>query len=351
MAARAAQRLSRRHPGVVVGVLGGPEESPVVRSAGHVRSPDEVEPTGRTLFEIGSVTKVFTALLLADAVVRQEVTLDTPVRDILRSDLLVPSERGAQITLEHLATHTSGLPRSPLGRLTEMRSTDPYSSLTRWDVLDALGRTRLRGTPGTGGLRYSNLGAAVLGLALADLIGAPDYQTALDLRVCGPLGLVDTVVVPDDEQAARSAAGHRWRGRPGPSWHLDGMAAAGAILSTADDMLIFLRAQVEPSSSPLGDAIVLTHQERRRRHTGGIGLGWMRRSTKAATQLWHNGATGGFRAFVGFTPRNSRAVVVLTNSFNFRGPDLEGLRLLDGESGRGALRAGGRRGERRTDRR
>lgn len=321
MAALVARRLSRRHPGVVVGVLGGREESPVVRSAGKVRSPTEVEPTGRTLFEIGSITKVFTSLLLADAVVRQEVTLDTPVRDILRSDL--PA-------LEHLATHTSGLPRSPLGRLAEIRSTDPYSSLTREDVLDALGRTRLRGTPGTGALRYSNLGAAVLGLALADLIGAPDYRTALDLRVCGPLGLVDTVVVPDAEQAARSAAGHRWRGRPGPSWHLDGMAAAGAILSTADDMLVFLGAQVEPHSSPLGDAIVLTHRERRRRRTGGIGLGWMRRSTKATTQLWHNGATGGFRAFVGLTPINGRAVVILTNNFNLRGPDLEGLRILDG---------------------
>lgn len=312
-----------------MGTVSAPDEPPVMRSAGHVRAPSGPQPTGRTLFEVGSITKVFTALLLADAIVRKDVTLDTPVRDIVRSDVRVPSRYGVPITLEHLATHTSGLPRSPMGRLAEFRFTDPYSSLTREDVLQALERSGLRRTPGTGGVKYSNLGFAVLGLALVDLIGAPDYQTALDLRVCGPLGLVDTVVSPSAEQAERSAAGHRWRGRRGPSWRLDGMAGAGALLSTVDDLLTFLRAQLEPSSGPLGDAIVFTQQERRRGRTGGIGLGWMLRPAKSAVQIWHNGATGGYRSFLALAPSDQRAVAILTNSFNLRGPDLEGLRLLD----------------------
>ena len=314
---------------MVVGILGSPKTPPVVRSVGQDRLPDGAVPTPRSLFEIGSITKLFTALLLADAVVREEVTLDTPVRDILRPDVRVPSRGRVPITLEHLATHTSGLPRSPVGRPVELRSTDPYSSLTREDVLVALERSRLRRIPGTGGVRYSNLGYAVLGVALVDLIGAPDYQTAIERRVCKPLGLVDTVVSPTPEQTERTASGHRWRGRPAPSWHLDGMAGAGALLSTADDLLSFVRAQLEPSAGPLADAIVLMQQERRRQRTHTIGLGWMRRATKTGTLLWHNGGTGGFRSWVALAPSDHRAVVILTNSFNLRGPDLEGLRLLD----------------------
>jgi D-alanyl-D-alanine-carboxypeptidase/D-alanyl-D-alanine-endopeptidase len=101
-----------------------------------------------------------------------------------------------------------------------------------------------------------------------------------------------------------------------------------SLLSTADDLLSFVRAQLDPSAGPLADAIGLMQQERWRRRTRGAGLGWMRRTTNAGTQLWHNGGTGGFRSFVALAPSDHRAVVILTNSFNLRGPDLEGLRLL-----------------------
>lgn len=339
---RTARRIAGRHPGVVVGTVDLGSGSTAIVAAGRTSLPDGPEPDGRTLFEIGSITKVFTALLLADAVTRGEVALDTPLRALLPGHVAVPSKDGVEITLEHLATHTSGLPRSPLGVTAELRSAlfthdNPYSALTRDGLYDALGRTRLRRTPGTGRIAYSNSGAALLGHALVAAAGSryadgPDagsqgYATLVRERICTPLGLGDTVVSLDAAQSRRLAVGHRRRDRPTPHWELPGLAGAGALRSTASDVLAFLRAQLVPPAGPLGAAIALTQVPRRTRGRTGIGLGWMLADGRTGRSLWHNGGTGGFRSFAAFTPDQGTAVVILVN--NHRGPDLAGIRLLD----------------------
>lgn len=324
------RKLAGRHPGVVAGAVTG--AGGTVAGAGRTRLPDGPQPDGSTLFEIGSITKVFTALLLADAVTRGELTLDTPVRELLPAGVRAPARDGTQITVEHLATHTSGLPRSPLGLRHELRSAlgsraDPYAHLTRDGLYEVLGRTRLRRTPGTGKPSYSNFGAALLGHALVAALDRGDYGPLVEERICGPLGLVDTVVPPDPARAPRIAAGHAFRGREVPHWELPGMAGAGALLSTADDLLAFLRAQLWPHETSLGEAIALTQHERYGGRRTAIGLGWLHMSMRAGTMLWHNGGTGGFRSFAGFVPEAGAAVVVLVN--NHRSPDLAGTRLLD----------------------
>lgn len=322
---QAAER-GGKHVGLVVGAVRADGER-AVAGTGRTRLPDGPRPDADTVFEIGSITKVFTALLLAEAVVRGELTLDTPLRAVL-PEVAVPARDGVEITLEHLATHTSGLPRLPMStadalrRQFRARDEDPYAHLDRTAVLARLERTRLRRTPGTGRFAYSNFGAGLLGHALVAAAGAPDYGRLVQERICTPLGLVDTVQVVDPARAAREANGHRGRGRPTGHWAVAGLPGAGALRSTATDVLTFLRAQLRPDATPLAPAITLTHAER---HPG-IGLGWLRLGRADRVLHWHNGGTGGFRAFAGFSARDGVGAVVLAN--DTRTPDGLAVDLL-----------------------
>jgi CubicO group peptidase (beta-lactamase class C family) len=323
-----ADHLARRTPAVVLGMLADPDSPGVVEPRGHLYLPDGPAPTPQTLVEIGSVTKVVTSLALADAVVRGQVALDTRVRDLLPPGTAMPPAGGDAITLEQLSTHTSGLPRSPLGVLAEWRQTHPYATTTVDDVVAALGRTRLRRAPGTGRPAYSNFGAAVLGIALARATGFDTWEHLVRHRVLEPLRLHDTVLLPDEQQSPRVASGHRRRGRPTPGWRLDGLAPAGGLLSCADDMLSFARAQLRPDRTPLADAIRLTQQRRHEHRGSATGLGWAWTETGGTWLLWHNGGTGGFRSFVGLDPARGTAVVVLLTAFSLRGGDLAGVQVL-----------------------
>ncbi|WP_087008479.1 serine hydrolase domain-containing protein [Brevibacterium yomogidense] len=348
-ARRTAERIARRRRGVVVGVRDGAETAVVGvgdtgralgQSQGQGAAPDsgrgngptpgpEQRPDAHTLFEIGSITKVFTALLLADGVVRGDWELRTPVRDLLPAGAEVPSRGGAEVTLQHLATHTSGLVRSPfpIGVRETIRflqfGHDVYAGFTGDDLLAALATTRLRRKPGTGGVKYSNFGYGVLGHVLAHALGQ-DFGTIIGERICQPLGLNDTATEWQltEEQRKRSAQGFRSRKRTAAPWPLEGLPGAGALRSTATDVLRFLQAQMEPAETPLEDAIRLTHQT----PTGGpagMGLGWHRAGKQV---LWHNGGTGGFRTIAAFRPGDSTAVTVLVNQS--AGADLAALRLL-----------------------
>lgn len=288
-----------------------------------------------SIFEIGSITKVFTATLLADGVARGLWQLDTPVRDLMPAGARMPERGGVPITLEHLATHTSGLPGSAVpvvrGTVAMLRGRDPYAGLDQDGLLARLAGTRLRRIPGTGRLRYSNLGFGLLGAALTNATGT-SYGGLVTEWICGPLGLADTVThrQADADQAARLAAGHRGRGRPAEPWPLDGLAGAGALRSTADDLLRFLAVQADPTGSPLEEAIRMTHEPRSRGRRG-IGLGWML-MPQPDLLVWHNGGTGGFRSFAGFLPERGIGVVALAN--HARGVDLPALRLLREVAGR-----------------
>lgn len=317
------ERGVRRRAGLVLGVL----RDGVTSVSG--RSADGAVLDGRSMFEIGSITKTFTSLLLADGAVRGEWSLTTPLRDLLPPGTSVPSRDGVEITLEHLATHTSGLPNAPIpvvaGSVEMLRGRDPYARLTADGLLHTLSATRLRRTPGTGPIHYSNLGVGILGAALAHACGM-SYADLVTARICRPLGLTDTVT--DGQlsvvQRSRMVPGHRGRGKPAAAWPLDGIPAAGALRSTADDMLRFLSAQLNSDATELSDAIRLTHVLRDDPRLT-IGLGWMRIDTPHRL-WWHNGGTGGYRSFAGFRPDRHDAVVVLSNQS--RGVDLVGLRVL-----------------------
>jgi CubicO group peptidase (beta-lactamase class C family) len=313
----ATRAAARRRIGLAVGAFAGPQT--VVHTTGPV--------SGDSLFQIGSVTKVFTALALADAVARTEVTLDTPLAALLPGTPTPAT--GAPITLGHLATHTSGLPRLPPGLLRRaLRSrSDPYRDVTTDYLLEALAATRLRSAPGTR-VRYSNFGAALLGQALSRHTGRPYAQLIAD-RITGPLLLPDTAVDLRPDQLTRKAAGHSRRGRVVPDWHLGAMPGAGALYSTVPDLLTLLRAHLEPDGTTLRDALGLVQRPRARRNRWlQVGLGWFLSPVRSTghTALWHNGGTGGFAGYLALLPAAEAGVVVLADTA--RSVDRAGVRLL-----------------------
>jgi len=270
-------------------------------TAGGVVAGEPVTWTGdpHAPYQIGSVTKVFTALLLATYVVDGELALAQPVGELV-GDLPRHVDR---VTLEQLATHTSGLPRVPreMWRRWLARHPDPYADVDHDALVRALATTRLRPRRRPA---YSNLGAGLLGHALARH-AATTYDDVLRRRVTAPLGMVATGTDPVERPP-----GHRRRGRPHPvAWRFDALAGAGALWSSLADLQRFLAAQLDPPAGPAGDAVRLTHRTRVPGRRMDQCLGWFRLHGRDGELLWHNGGTAGYRSFVGVGADGAVAVL------------------------------------------
>jgi D-alanyl-D-alanine-carboxypeptidase/D-alanyl-D-alanine-endopeptidase len=264
----------------------------------------------RTVYEIGSVTKVFTALALADMVVRGEVGLDDPVQRYLPDSVRVPSRDGHQITLRLLSAQRSGLPRMP-GNFAPADPRNPYADYHTGRLYAFLNGYTLPRDPGAS-YEYSNLGVGLLGLALARRAGSSYEDLVLD-RVARPLHLDDTRITLTPDLRARLAHGHAG-GRPTANWDLGALAGAGALRSTAADLTRFLAAACGLTRTPLDSAFRLTEAiEFDAGPTMRIGLGWHVIGRDTSAIYWHNGGTGGYHAFIGFSPRRRIGVVVLSN--------------------------------------
>ena len=316
--------MHRQSVGLVVGIVDASGRRIVTygkRAAGDTRPLD-----GDTIFEIGSITKVFTALLLADAVGRNEVALTDPVSKYLPETVTVP-QRGRAITLQDLANHTSGLPRMP-SNFAPKDGANPYADYSVEQIYQFLSGHQLGRDVGAT-YQYSNFGAALLGHVLARRAGTP-YEALVKTRITGPLGMRDTGITLTPSMQARLAAGHTQSLAPAANWDLPTFAGAGALRSSANDMLVFLSAAIGHTSSPLAAAMSKTLAARW--PAGGsmeVALGWHIYKASAGDLMWHNGGTGGYRAFMGYNPRTRVGVVVLSNTSTAAGPDDIGQQLLD----------------------
>jgi CubicO group peptidase (beta-lactamase class C family) len=305
----------KKSVGVVVGVIEGGRTH--VFGFGREAVGDDKTPDGKTIFEIGSVTKVFTSLALAELAEEGIVRLDDPVERYLPEGVKVASRSGREITLEDLATHTSGLPRVPLKViLLTIGSDDPYANYKAKDLYGFLKSWEPARDIGSK-FEYSNLGAGLLGHALSRHVGL-DYGRLIATRITEPLGMSDTKVTLDREQEKRLAKPYTAGGEPTSRWTFDVMAGAGALHSTADDLLVFLSAEMGIKESKLHPAMEATQLPRREAGKEGvrIGLGWLvAKPPKTDREVClHDGGTGGYRSFVGFVKATKTAVVVLSNS-------------------------------------
>jgi CubicO group peptidase (beta-lactamase class C family) len=299
--------------GLVVGVL--TKQGRQVFGFGALTLDGDRPPDRATLFEIGSITKVFTALLLAllgqDGLVR----LDDQVQLYLPEGVTLAKKGEQEITLRHLATHTSGLPRMPANFLPAiLRDADnPYAHYTEKQLYVAVADLKPARPAGEKG-EYSNLGMGLLGHLLVRKAGAKSYEDLVVRRVCDPLGMKDTRVTLSDGQKQRLAPGHKKAGKPTPHWTFASLQGAGALLSTADDMLYFVEANVGLRKNKLAAALAAC--QKIEPVPGGDQqrpLGWQTRKLGDRQALWHNGGTYGFHSFVGFVRDTQTGVVVLYN--------------------------------------
>ena len=269
-------------------------------------------PDENTLYEIGSVSKVFTATLLAQMVENGDVDLSDTVASLLPQDVNVPSRPQSPITLEHLATHASGLPSTPpsLAENNPVNPFFPFPTTALYEFLDSYHLTRSPGDE----FEYSNLGVGLLGHALGLHLETP-YEVALQERLLLPMGMEDTVVTPS---AALNT--HRAQGYNGvvtrPEFKMDSLEAAGSWLSTANDMLTFLEHQLGFQDSPVSSVLEETQQHRFSTGSPGqdIGLGWFILQLGSDTIRMHDGATIGHNSFAGINIGVKKGVIVLTNA-------------------------------------
>jgi D-alanyl-D-alanine-carboxypeptidase/D-alanyl-D-alanine-endopeptidase len=298
------QRIDVQHKsgGIVVGVI--TKKAREIISYGHFDPADARVPDGDTAFEIGSLSKVFTSLLLADMVVKGEVKLSDPISKYLPASVHAPTRNGKQITLLDLATHYSGLPRMPSNFLTW-----DYSQPQMFDFLSHYELTRDPGQK----FEYSNFAVGLLGEILA-LRAGTDYETLLRTRITGPLQMNHTAIHLTPQMKSDFIPGHGFGMGKAPGWEVPALAGAGGIRSTVNDLLIFLAANMDILQSPLQPAMKKMLTVHRTSGPGSeIALGWFVATGRNGV-ISHNGETNGYHSFMGYDPHRKVGVVVLSNS-------------------------------------
>ena len=264
-----------------------------------------------TIYEIGSISKVFTAILLAQQASDGKLKVDDPIKSYLPSQVKVPTRGTTEITFGHLSDHTSALPRMP-SNMTPINPANPYADYTVDQMYSFLSGYELTRDVGSG-YEYSNLAQGLLGNILSLKAGVP-YETLLTKTIAAPLGMKETKITLDEKMKKNLAIGHD-AGVEVANWDLPTLAGAGAIRSSSHDMLKFLATNLNVIKNSLQPAMSKTHQVRHdKAGSMRVGLGWHIAKGKEGDVIWHNGGTGGYRAFAGFVKETGVGVVVLTNS-------------------------------------
>jgi serine-type D-Ala-D-Ala carboxypeptidase/endopeptidase len=285
-----------------------------------------------TLFDIASITKVFTGLLLTDMVQSGLVKFEDKIGETIPE----LNSFALDISLLELVTHTSGLPRLPsnLTKYISKYPDNPYAFYTEEDLLTYF--SQYRSNPNRA-FNYSNLGLGLLGYILAKKLGI-SYEEAIVSRICDRLNLSDTRILLSPDRLNRLATPHTAKGKPTLNWDLPTLAGAGALRSTTTDLLNFVAANLAPESNSLSTVLSTSHifradipaqrlnlgqaflktlarQDRDRNYPFGIATAWMisKLNRSQSSIYWHNGMTGGYQSFVGFVKENHTGVVVLSN--------------------------------------
>jgi|WetSurMetagenome_2_1015567.scaffolds.fasta_scaffold29233_3 serine-type D-Ala-D-Ala carboxypeptidase/endopeptidase len=275
-----------------------------------------------SIYEIGSISKTFTATLLADEVLKGEMSLDDPAQKYLPETVQLPTYEGESIKLGNLSDHTSSLPRMP----TNFHPADPmnpYADYTLDQLFEFLSSYKLTRPIGSE-YEYSNLAVGLLGQILSRKAGT-SYEELMLSKIGHPLHMDETKITLDANMKKNLAYGYAG-GQEVENWDLPTLAGAGAIRSSAFDLLKYIAAEMNLTSTSLHEAMTLTHQPRHNKVGGkSIGLNWFIDDVDGEKIFEHGGATGGYRAFVGFTDKIG--IVLLTNSDE--DADDIGMHLLD----------------------
>ncbi len=311
---RVSRPYRKRHGGAVAALL--TEDKAVFQSYGKFSAADPSPPGENTIFEIGSITKVFTSILMCRLALEGKLDLDQPVSFHLPGFERLPD----WITPRALATHTSGLPRIPNG-IKIADGANPYAGIGEKELRQWVSARKIFAPPTPGKMAYSNLGVGLLGLALGKIHGA-GYREALREHVLIPLGMKDTDTVLSAENRARAAQPHGSFGREVPLWDFDALAGCGALKSTAADLILFSKAVIIAANGgvePLSQAIRNSLEVQvpgAKPFVPDVCLGWLRvKDKETGIGIYHHdGGTGGSSSSLFICPDKNFAILCFANT-------------------------------------
>jgi serine-type D-Ala-D-Ala carboxypeptidase/endopeptidase len=306
-------------------------------SYGNMSNANPITVDKDTIFAIGSITKVFTTILLADMVNRGLVNLDDPIQQYLPTSIKVPTFKGQKITLENLATHTSGLSEFPSSHcVSNFNGTDDDEdsiqarvffiecdkNYTFDQLYQDLSNTTLIREPGLK-FEYSTFGISLLGHILALKSGMP-YDRLLEERILNVLGMNNTSIILSDVQKSRLAIGHL-NGQELPFWNASRpIAPAGGLHSSVADMLKFASANLGLIDTKINDAMkeshIIIHDSSLGKafsndYTAYVSLGWIIATDFGTQIVEHNGETAdGYNSFIALNPSKERGIVIIASA-------------------------------------
>jgi CubicO group peptidase (beta-lactamase class C family) len=279
------------------------------------RDSSGAEVNEHSIFEIGSISKTFTATLLADQILNGSLNSDDLVNELLPDSVKVPVLGNQYVTLGHLSDHTSGLPNMPLN-FNPANPNNPFADYTvpqMYEFVSSYTPTREVGAE----FEYSNLAVGLLGHVLS-LHAGKTYEELITEVISVPLEMDETKITFDEQMKNNLAVGRDEFGRSAENWDLPTLTGAGAIRSSTSDMIKYLSAQLGFTDTPLKHAFELTHRKRHEKYPVKegddpirMGLGWIIVTKPDSDNYWHNGGTGGYRTYTSFNKTMQKGVIVL----------------------------------------
>ena len=284
-----------------------------------------------TVYEIGSITKVFVGILLAEAVRKEEVKLDDSISKHLPKNVAAPKYNGKEITLLDLTTHRSSLPRLP-DNLDLKNIANPYANYSVKDTYGFLRSVKLKREIGSK-YEYSNFGVGLLGHILS-LKAKMSFENLVKARILKPLGMNDTSITFTPKMKLNLALGYDEDGNQASNWDFNALAGAGALRSTANDMAKFISANLGMTKTPIDSSIFEAQKMRHNAEnkTRKIGFGWIQVMLNGSPLLFHGGGTGGYISFLGIDRKKTKGVFIVANSaasVNKVGVEDIGLHIID----------------------
>ncbi|MCB9222221.1 MAG: beta-lactamase family protein [Ignavibacteria bacterium] len=322
IAAQAQKRVDDGyHLGTIIGIVD--KNGTYYYGFGQTSLQNKNKPDQNSIFEIGSITKTFTATLLADLNLKEEINIKSPVEDYLPVLKNIYTDSIQTITLETLSTHTSGLPREPLNM--DPNDDNRYRDYTTKNLNEFLKDYKLDSISGE--FRYSNLGVLIIEQAIENRINQ-SYEKLVAERIIDHLNMNDTYFKVPSENRSRIVKGFR-DNKETEELDLGQYQSMGGLRSTAKDMLEYLKAEIGLKSTDLDEAIHETQKIHFQDDKNIMGLGWeiLKREESGKTIYYHQGGTPGFVSFAGFNLKDQIGVVVLVNGRQWFS-DL-GFKILD----------------------
>lgn len=315
---------ARRSKSIIVGIIDANGRQ--VFAEGILSDENPMPPDSNTVYEIGSITKVFTSLLLAQMSMNHQLNLSDPIAQFLPPAVLSPRRNDKEITLLSLATHRSGFPRNAYN-LDPQNPDNPFTDYSLAQLHAFVSGVRLNRDIDSR-WQYSNIGYTLLGQILASA-GHKTYEDLVLDKICAPLKLSNTWFKTPKGQKPTIAQGYTEYGKPAAAWDLLPLAGGGGLRSTVKDMLRFAAANMGMVPSELQPAMDLCHEQQSKKDGTDeyMSLGWTINKAEGREIVYKDGGTGGYRSFLGIDKIHQRAVVVLCNSNN--GVTDIGLHLLD----------------------